>query len=151
VVKKLTTAADKYGTTGRRLQCHLHHLPAHRALPLLDEEQSGERPAHPGAVHGDARGTGDELGIRGGELVKITSARSYYIAKAFVTKRIKPMMIDGKKVYQIGLPIHQGFRGIQEDAGKDARTLANRLSPTVVDPNAFTPEFKGFLVKVEKV
>jgi hypothetical protein len=26
----------------------------------------------------------------------------------------------------------------------------NRLTPTVVDPNAFTPEFKGFLVKIEK-
>ena len=43
---------------------------------------------------------------------------SYYIAKAFVTKRIKPMMIDGKKIYQIGLPINQGYRGIQEDAGR---------------------------------
>ena len=36
------------------------------------------------------------------------------------------------------------------DAGKNARTLANRLTPTVVDPNAYTPEFKGFLVKLEK-
>jgi formate dehydrogenase major subunit len=60
------------------------------------------------------------------------------------------MTIDGKKVYQIGLPIHQGFRGIKEDEGKDARTPANFLTPTVVDPNAFTPESKGFLVKVEK-
>jgi len=25
------------------------------------------------------------------------------------------------------------------------------LSPAVFDPNAYTPEFKGFLVKVEKV
>ena len=80
----------------------------------------------------------------------MTSARSFYVAKAYVTKRIKPMMIDGKKVYQIGLPIHQGYRGIQEDAGRDARTLANRLTPTVIDPNAYTPEFKGFLVKLEK-
>ena len=31
-----------------------------------------------------------------------------------VTKRIKPMKIDGKKMYQIGLPIHWGFRGIQK-------------------------------------
>ena len=92
----------------------------------------------------------NELGIRGGELVKITSARSYYIAKAFVTKRIKPMTIDGKKVYQIGLPIHQGFRGIQEDAGQERAHAGQPLSPTVVDPNAYTPEFKGFLVKVEK-
>ena len=33
------------------------------------------------------------------------------------------MTIDGKKVYQIGIPIHQGFRGIQEDEDKNARTL----------------------------
>ncbi len=91
-----------------------------------------------------------ELGIAGGDKVKVTSARSFYVAKAFVTKRIKPMMIDGQKVYQIGIPIHQGFLGIQEDKERNARTLVNRLSPTVFDPNAYTPEFKGFLVKVEK-
>jgi formate dehydrogenase major subunit len=67
-----------------------------------------------------------------------------------VTKRIKPMTIDGKKVYQIGIPIHQGYRGIKEDEKKDARTLINLLTPTVFDPNAYTPEFKGFLVKLEK-
>ena len=91
-----------------------------------------------------------ELGIQGGERVKVTSARATYIAKAMVTRRIRPMTIDGKKVYQIGLPIHQGYRGIQEDAGKVPRSLANFLSPTVTDPNAYTPEFKGFLVKLEK-
>jgi formate dehydrogenase major subunit len=90
------------------------------------------------------------MGITGGEKVKVTSIRGEYIAKAMVTKRIKPMMIDGKKVYQIGIPIHQGYRGIKEDENQDARTLANLLTPTVYDPNAFTPEFKGFLVKLEK-
>jgi formate dehydrogenase major subunit len=68
-----------------------------------------------------------------------------------VTKRIKPMTIDGKKVYQIGLPIHQGYRGIQEDRAKESKTIANRLTSTMVDPNAYTPEFKSFLVKLEKV
>jgi formate dehydrogenase major subunit len=91
-----------------------------------------------------------EYGINGGDKIKVSSIRGTYIAKAMVTKRIKPMMINGKKVYQIGLAIHQGYRGIDEDEGKDARTLANLLTPTVFDPNAYTPEFKGFLVKVEK-
>ena len=81
----------------------------------------------------------------------MTSARSDYIAKAMVTKRIKPMMVDGKKTYQIGMPIHWGFMGIAEDLDKTAKMPANRLTPTVIDPNAFTPEFKGFLVKLEKV
>jgi len=92
----------------------------------------------------------EEKGIRGTDLIHVISARGTYTAKAFVTRRLKPMMIDGKKVYQIGLPIHQGFRGIAEDEGRDARTPANLLSPAVTDPNAHTPESKGFLVKVEK-
>ena len=91
-----------------------------------------------------------DLGIKGGDKVKVSSARGIYLAKAMVTRRIRPMIIDGKKVYQIGIPIHQGFRGIQEDAGKVSRTVVNMLSPTVTDPNSYTPEFKGFLVKLEK-
>src|SRR5713101_7831648 len=150
VVKKFSTPADKYGTTAEgfniicttyRLTEHYHYWTKNNPMSVqLIPEPFVEIPVELAA----------ELAIKGGDRVKVTSARSYYIAKAFVTKRIKPMMIDGKKVYQIGIPIHQGYRGIQEDAGKDARTIANRLTPTVVDPNAFTPEFKGFLVKLEK-
>jgi formate dehydrogenase major subunit len=91
-----------------------------------------------------------EKGIKGTDVVKVISARGTYIAKAFVTRRLKPLMIDGKKVYPIGLPIHQGYRGITEDEGRDARTPANLLTPAVTDPNAHTPESKGFLVKLEK-
>ena len=92
----------------------------------------------------------DEMGIRGGEKLKVSSIRSHYIAKAMVTKRIKSMMIDGKKTYQIGIPIHWGYRGIAEDEGRTSLTNANLLSPAAIDPNAYTPEFKGFLVKIEK-
>ena len=150
VVKKFKTPADKYGTTSEgfniicttyRLTEHYHYWTKNNPMNVeLVPEPFVEIPVE----------LASELGIKGNDKVKVTSARSYYIAKAFVTKRIKPMMIDGKKIYQIGLPIHQGYRGIQEDQGKDARTIANRLTPTVVDPNAYTPEFKGFLVKLEK-
>jgi formate dehydrogenase major subunit len=91
-----------------------------------------------------------DLGLKGGERVKVTSARATYIAKAMVTQRIKPMVVDGKKLYQIGIPIHWGFRGISEDEGRTSLTSVNLLSPTVIDPNAYTPEFKGFLVKLER-
>jgi formate dehydrogenase major subunit len=150
VVKKMTSPADKYGTpaegftivcTTYRLTETYHYWTKNNPMNVqLMPEPFVEMPVE----------LAQELGIRGGDKVKVTSARSYYIAKAFVTRRIKPMMIDGKTVYQIGLPINQGYRGIQEDAGKVARTIANRLTHTVVDPNAHTPEFKGFLVKLEK-
>ena len=94
----------------------------------------------------------DEMGIKGGERVKVTQRRAAsYIAKAMVTRRIKPMMIDGKKTYQIGIPIHWGYRGIAEDARKTrARRSSTCCRRRSIDPNAYTPEFKGFLVKMEK-
>jgi len=92
----------------------------------------------------------NDMGLSGGERVKVTSARASYIARAMVTRRIKPMTIDGKKVYQIGIPIHWGFKGIAEEGGRTSLTSANLLSPAVIDPNAYTPEFKGFLVKLDK-
>jgi formate dehydrogenase major subunit len=150
VVKRFNTDADKYGSaqdfnvvcTTYRLTEHYHYWTKNNPMNVqLVPEPFIEIPAE---MAGD-------LGIRGGEKLKVSSARGVYIAKAMITKRIKPMIIDGKKTYQIGIPIHWGYRGIAEDQGKTDRTLANLLPPTAVDPNAWTPEFKGFLVKVERV
>ena len=149
LVKKFTTPYDKFGTpeeysivcTTYRLTEQYHYWTKNNPMNVqLIPEPFIEIPVE----------LANDLGVKGAEKIKVISARGTYIAKAFVTKRIKPMTIDGKKVYQIGLPIHQGFRGITEDAGRDARTPANLLTPAVVDPNAHTPESKGFLVKVEK-
>ena len=141
---------DKYGTpdqgfnvvcTTYRLTEHYHYWTKNNPMNVqLVPEPFVEIPAQ----------LADEMGISGGERVKVSSARGQYIAKAMVTKRIKPMMIDGKKTYQIGVPIHWGYRGIAEDEGKTALNPANQLSPAAIDPNAYTPEFKGFLVKLEK-
>jgi formate dehydrogenase major subunit len=150
VVKRFKTPDDKYSTpkdgytivcTTYRLTEHYHYWTKNNPMNVqLIPEPFIEIPVE----------LANDLGLHGGEKIKVSSIRGEYIAKAMVTKRIKPMMIDGKKVYQIGFQIHQGFRGITEDEGKDARTLANLLTPTVYDPNAYTPEFKGFLVKVER-
>jgi formate dehydrogenase major subunit len=150
VVKKYKSDMDKYGTpeqgftvvcTTYRLTEHYHYWTKNNPMNVqLVPEMFVEIPVE----------LAGEIGIKGGDKVKVSSARGTYLAKAMVTRRIRPMTIDGKKVYQIGIPIHQGYRGIQEDAGKAPRTIANLLSPTVTDPNAYTPEFKGFLVKLEK-
>jgi formate dehydrogenase major subunit len=141
---KLGTPADGYNIvcTTYRLTEHYHYWTKNNPMNVqLMPEPFIEIPAE----------MANDMGLRGGEQIKVTSARGHYIAKAMVTRRIKPMTIDGKKTYQIGIPIHWGYRGIAEDEGKTALTAANLLSPAVTDPNAYTPEFKGFLVKVEKV
>ena len=42
------------------------------------------------------------------------------------------------------------YESYEQQARRSARVIANLISPTVTDPNAYTPEFKGFLVKLEK-
>jgi formate dehydrogenase major subunit len=150
VVKKLTTAADKFGTAedGFTVVCTTYRLTEQYHYWTKNNPMNVQLIPEPFVEISVEQAR--ELGIAGGEKIKVVSARGTYVAKAFVTRRIKPMTIDSKKVYQIGLPIHQGFRGITEDEERDARTPANLLTPTVVDPNAYTPEFKSFLVKVEK-
>jgi formate dehydrogenase major subunit len=150
VAKKFNSDLDKWGTveqgfnvvcTTYRLTEHYHYWTKNNPMNVqLVPEPFVEIPAE----------LADQMGIRGGEKVKVTSARNQYIAKAMVTKRIKAMMIDGKRTFQIGIPIHWGYRGIKEDEGKTALNPANLLTPATIDPNAYTPEFKGFLVKLEK-
>jgi formate dehydrogenase major subunit len=151
VVKKFKTPDDKYGTVkdGFNVVCTTYRLTEHYHYWTKNNPMNVQLVPEPFIeISGEMA---DEIGVRGGEVITVSSIRGDYIAKAMVTKRIKPLMIDGKKVYPIGLPIHWGYRGIAEDEGKTAKTLANALSPTVFDPNAYTPEFKGFLVKVVKV
>ena len=150
VLIQFKTADDKYGSvkegfniicTTYRLTEHYHYWTKNNPMNVqLVPEPFVEIPVE--LAH--------EMGISGGDNVRVSSARNYYVAKAMVTNRIRPMTIDGKKTYQIGIPIHWGYRGIQEDRDKTAHTPANNLSPTIMDPNAYTPEFKGFMVKLEK-
>jgi formate dehydrogenase major subunit len=86
-----------------------------------------------------------EVGVVAGDRVKVSSNRGHIIAVALVTKRIKPLMIEGKKVQTVGLPLHWGFKGLAKPG-----YLVNTLTPSVGDGNSQTPEFKSFLVKVEK-
>jgi formate dehydrogenase-N alpha subunit len=87
-----------------------------------------------------------EKGIANGSRARITSARGAIEGVAMVTRRLGPMMVDGKNVWHIGFPLHWGYEGDPRHVGP----LANFLTPTAMDPNTWTPEFKTFLVKLEK-
>lgn len=84
-------------------------------------------------------------GIKNGEWVEISSQRGAIKAKACVTKRIRPILVNGKPCDVIGLPIHYGFVGL---ARKGYAT--NTITPSVGDASVNTPEYKAFLVDVKK-
>ena len=86
-----------------------------------------------------------EKGIRHGDRVRVRSNRGEVVAAAVVTKRIRALDVDGRKVHHVGVPIHWGFKGVTQNG-----YLANSLTPFVGDANSQTPEFKAFLVNIEK-
>jgi formate dehydrogenase major subunit len=92
-------------------------------------------------------------GIKTGDRVRVMSKRGKVEVLAVVTKRLGPMTVAGQVVYQIGIPIHWGYVGISADADPNQGRywLANALTPYVGDANSRTPEFKAFLVNLEKM
>jgi formate dehydrogenase major subunit len=90
---------------------------------------------------------GREKGIKDGDTVRVWSTRgSIDKAVAVVSKRIASMDVKGKRVHTVGLPNHWGFVGLAKKG-----YLVNTLTPFVGDANSQTPEYKSFLVNIEKV
>jgi len=138
---------DKYPyvATSYRLTEHEHYVTQH--VPLLVGLQ-------PQAFVEVPEELANEKGIKNGDRVRVSSERGKLEVAALVTKRLGPLTLAGNKVvYHIGIPIHWGFIGISAERYPELSRnwLANALTPFVGDANARTPEFKAFLVNIEKI
>ena len=125
-----------YAATSYRLTEHFHYWTKNNRInaalqPQFFVEISEELAAEKGVVKGD--------------WVKVWNKRGLVYAKALVTKRIRPLICDGKPVHVIGIPLHWGFIGAAKKGFGP-----NSLTPFVGDANSQTPEFKAFLVNMEK-
>ncbi len=150
VVKKYTTDMDKYGTTGEgftiicttyRLTEHYHYWTKNNPMNVqLVPQMFVEIPVE----------LAGELGIKGGrngeghQRPRDLSRKSHGHATHPADDDRRQEGLSDRHPHPSGLPGHSGRRR------QGAAQLANLLSPTVTDPNAYTPEFKGFLVKLEK-
>ncbi|MFI6504723.1 formate dehydrogenase-N subunit alpha [Nonomuraea typhae] len=133
-----TVADYPYVATSYRLTEHEHYVTQNvEHLVRLQPEAFVEVPA----------GLAGEKGIVTGDMVRVSSKRGRLEVRAVVTGRLGALDIDGRKVYQIGIPIHWGFVGI--NTGQ--HWLANALTPFVGDASSRTPEYKAFLVNIEKI
>jgi formate dehydrogenase-N alpha subunit len=126
-----------YAATTYRLTEHLHYWTKHSRSNAIVQ------PA-PFVEIGEALAA--EKGIKQGDMVRVRSNRGEVVAACVVTKRIKALDVNGQKVHHVGIPIHWGFKGVTQNG-----YLANALTPFVGDANSQTPEFKAFLVNIEKV
>jgi formate dehydrogenase major subunit len=133
-----------YIATSYRLTEHEHYVTQH--VPALVGLQPSPFVEIPEEV-------AKEKNIKTGDRVRVSSKRGKLEVLAVVTKRLGGLEVNGKRVYHIGIPIHWGFVGIaaERDPQRGAQWLANALTPFVGDANSRTPEFKAFLVDVQKV
>jgi formate dehydrogenase major subunit len=126
-----------YAATSYRLTEHFHYWTKHvRINAVLQPEFFVEI----------SEQLAKEKGIRSGGWVRVWSKRGSVTAKAVVTKRIAPLVCDGKMVHIVGIPLHWGFMGKAKKGFGP-----NSLTPFVGDANVQTPEFKAFLVDIEPI
>jgi formate dehydrogenase major subunit len=72
----------------------------------------------------------------------VETARARIEARAMVTRRIRPLLIEGRIVHQVGLPFHWSF------AGEAVGGNANDLTALIADPNVSMHESKAFACQV---
>jgi formate dehydrogenase major subunit len=83
-----------------------------------------------------------EVGIAHGEMVTIATARAEISARAMITRRLPPLVVDGRVVHQVGLPYHFGSRGlVTGDAANDLTAISE-------EPNVRIMEAKALLCSV---
>jgi formate dehydrogenase major subunit len=126
-----------YAATSYRLTEHFHYWTKHNAVnaslqPEFFVEISEQ--------------LANEKSIKSGAWVRVWSKRGSVKAKAVVTKRIQPLICDGKTVHIVGIPLHWGFTGVARKGFGP-----NSLTPYVGDANFETPEYKAFLVDIEPI
>ena len=136
-LESMGVAADyPYVATSYRLTEHFHYWTKNvRTSAIIQPEQFVEIGPE----------LGKEKGIADGDWVKVSSKRGFIKAVAVVSPRIASLDIDGKRVHTVGLPNHWGFIGVAKKG-----YLVNTLTPVVGDANSQTPEYKSFIVNIEK-
>jgi formate dehydrogenase major subunit len=78
-----------------------------------------------------------ERGLEHEGWATIVSARTAIEARVMVTDRLRPLVVQGRSIHQVGLPYHWGSRGLTTgDSANDLFSLA-------LDPNVHIQEVKA--------
>jgi len=79
----------------------------------------------------------EEAGVSNGDWVTIGTPRALIEARALVTARIKSLVVDGKRVHQVGLPYHWGQRGlVRGDVVNDLVAISQEPNVRIMEAKA---------------
>ena len=124
--------------TSYRLSEHYQSGAMTRNMPWLVESM-------PGIFVEISPSLADQVGVKNGEKVMVSSHRGEFEAPVCVTPRVKPFQAGGKTLEMVGIIWHWGFAGLSKGP------VANDVSPSIGDPNTTIPEYKAFLCNIRKV
>jgi formate dehydrogenase major subunit len=85
----------------------------------------------------------EEIGLTHGDWATISTPRARVEARVLVTRRMRPMWIDGRRIHQVGIPYHWGYKGIVKG------DIANDLLAINEEPNVRIQESKAVVCNVE--
>ncbi|MEM9290149.1 MAG: molybdopterin-dependent oxidoreductase [Acidobacteriota bacterium] len=85
----------------------------------------------------------EELGVEAGGWVTVRTPRGAIEARALPSRRMQPLKVDGRWIYQVALPFHWGQGGLSRG------DVVNDLIPIAFEPNVRIHEAKALLCAVE--
>jgi formate dehydrogenase major subunit len=85
-----------------------------------------------------------EVDVRNGDVVTISTPRGAIEARALVTRRMRPVVILGRALHQVGLPYHFGGRGLVRG------DVVNDLVAISEEPNVRIMEAKALVCRIDR-
>ncbi len=150
-VKLFTGPADKCSTCGSNefpYVCSTYRVTEHWQSGVMTRHTPWLLEMQPQLFVEMSHELAREKGIKPGDQVRVCSIRGVVTAIALPTARLKPFVIHGKTVHQVGVPWCFGWKMPEDRSGGDS---ANLLTPNVGDANTMIPETKAFLVDINKL
>ncbi len=80
-----------------------------------------------------------ELKIKNGDHICIVTLRGAIETRALVSRRIRPLQLNGKTLHQIAVPYHFGTAGlVHGGAANDLLTISGEPNVTIMEAKALT-------------
>jgi formate dehydrogenase major subunit len=78
-----------------------------------------------------------ERGLKHGSFATIATPRALIEARVLVTTRMRPLLIDGRTVHQVGLPYHWGYQGsVTGDVVNDLLGISEEPNVRIMESKA---------------
>jgi formate dehydrogenase major subunit len=84
-----------------------------------------------------------DIGLEHGAAATITTPRGAISARVMITRRMRPLWVEGRTVHQVGLPYHWGFSGMSTG------DVVNDLLAISEEPNVRIMETKALVCDIE--